>query len=176
MPFAVTHILVPIILVDIYRDHILKERGIVTNRHVLIAGLAGLFPDIDLPISYIFLNGINIHRLFSHNIWFPLLFLSMGFFFYSIDKKKTSIYFLMVAFGFTTHLFLDSFLAGYIQPLYPLSTYAFGLNFIEWSLYRFFPSVANDNFVLLIFSSIDALLLFFWLIYLQMTEKIKDYF
>ena len=49
MPLAVTHILVPIILMDLLRDHILKRNKIITNKNVLLAGLGGLFPDIDLP-------------------------------------------------------------------------------------------------------------------------------
>ena len=81
MPLAVTHILIPIILIDLFRDHILKKKGVITNKHVLLAGLAGLFPDIDLPICYLLMGGVNVHRLYTHNIWLPILFLAFSMFF-----------------------------------------------------------------------------------------------
>ena len=90
MPLAVTHILVPIILMDLFRDHILKKRGVITNKHVLLAGLAGLFPDIDLPISFLILKE-NVHRLYTHTIFIPILFLSISVFFYFVKKKKISL-------------------------------------------------------------------------------------
>lgn len=176
MPLAVTHILVPIILLDIFRDHILKKKGVITNKHILLAGLAGLFPDIDLPVSYLFLGGVNIHRLYTHNIWFPLLFLAVSVFFESINKKRISLYFNMLAFGFLIHLILDSFLEGWISPFFPLSSYAFGLNLIPELIKTFFPNLPLEHFSLLIFSAMDAVLLYFWLIHEQLTHKIKDYF
>jgi len=176
MPLAVTHILVPIILVDLFRDHILKKKGVITNKHVLLAGLAGLFPDIDLPIGHLLMNGVNVHRLYTHNIWFPILFLAFSMFFHSIKKKKTSLYFVMISFGFLIHLILDASLSGFICPFYPFSNYVFGLNLIPEFFVTFLPSLAHEDFGLLIFSSMDAVLLFFWLIYLQLKGKIKDYF
>ncbi|MBL7087074.1 MAG: metal-dependent hydrolase [Candidatus Cloacimonetes bacterium] len=176
MPLAVTHILIPIILIDIFRDHVLKKKGVITNKHVLLAGLAGLFPDIDLPIGYFLMGGVNVHRLYTHNIWLPILFLAFSMFFHSIKKKKISLYFVMIAFGFLVHLILDASLSGFICPFYPFSSYAFGLNLISRFFVTFLPSLAHEDFGLLIFSSMDAVLLFFWLIYLQLKGKIKDYF
>ena len=176
MPLAVTHILVPIILIDLFRDHIIGKKGVITNKHVLLAGLSGLFPDIDLPVSYLVFGGVSIHRLYTHNIWFPILFLAISMFFHFIDKKKTSLYFVMMAFGFTMHLVLDASLSGYIVPFYPFSNYTFGLNIIERILMVISPNLVNKDFGLLIFSSMDAVLLFFWLIHEQLTNKIKDYF
>jgi len=176
MPYAVTHILVPIILVDLFRDYILRKKGIITNKHVLLAGLAGLFPDIDIPIGYLFLGGVSIHRMYSHNIWFPLLFLSISIFLYSINKKKISLYFIMMSFGFLTHIILDGALSGYICPFYPLSTYTFGLDIIPRLLVIFFPQFSQQDLSLLVFSSMDAVLLFFWLLHEQLTHKIRDYF
>jgi membrane-bound metal-dependent hydrolase YbcI (DUF457 family) len=176
MPLAVTHILVPIIFMDLFRDYVLRKRGIITNKHVLLAGLAGLFPDIDIPVGFLFLKR-NVHRLYTHNIWIPVLFLAISIYLHFIRKKKLSRYFIMISFGFLAHLLLDSFLAGTIRPFYPFSTYEFGLNIVPKLMMIFVPSlVQNQQFGYLIFSSLDALLLFFWLIYLQMTNKIRDYF
>jgi len=176
MPLAVTHILVPIILMDLFRDFILKKKGVITNKHVLLAGLSGLFPDIDIPISYFFLNGVNIHRIYSHNIWIPILFLAFAAYFNSIKKKKVSIYFIMIAFGFVIHIVLDGILGGFITPFYPFSDYKFGLNLVPFFLMTYFPALFQERFITLLFSAMDATLLFFWLIYLQLTKKIKDYF
>ncbi len=176
MPLAVTHILIPIILIDIFRDHILRKKGVITNKHVLLAGLAGLFPDIDIPMSYLFFDGVSIHRMYSHNIWFPILFLSVSMFFYFINKKNISIFFVMIAFGCTMHLILDASLSGYIFPFFPFSNYTFGLNIVPSFLRAFLPRFSYEDLSLLIFSSMDAVLLFFWLIHEQLTNKIRDYF
>jgi len=176
MPLAVTHILVPIILIDLFRDHILKKKGVITNKHVLLAGLAGLFPDIDLPIGYLLMGGVNIHRLYTHNIWIPILFLAFSMYFHSINKKKISLYFTMMSFGCLIHIILDGTLGGFIRPFYPFSTYEFGLNLIPLIVGKFIPSLEHKDFLTLISSSMDAVLLYFWLIYLQFTGKIRDYF
>ncbi|MBD3155925.1 MAG: hypothetical protein GF368_04705 [Candidatus Aenigmarchaeota archaeon] len=175
MPLAVTHILVPIILVDVFRDHILKKTKTITNKHVLLAGLAGLFPDIDIPIGHILLQR-NVHRLYTHNIWIPVLFLAFAMYFWSIGKKKISRYFIVMAFGFFTHLLLDGLLCGTIRPFYPVSNYEWGMDLFGKFFGTFFPRLANPDFGQLIFSSMDAVLLFFWLIHEQLGNKIKDYF
>ena len=176
MPLAVTHILIPIILMDLFRDYVLKKKGVITNKHVLLAGLAGLFPDIDIPIGHLLMGGANIHRLYTHNIWIPILFLAFAMYFRSTNKKKLSLYFIMMSFGFSTHLILDGSLSGIIRPFYPFSTYEWGLGLFGKFFGRFAPRLVNKDFGALVFSSMDAVLLFFWLIYLQMTKKIKDYF
>ncbi len=175
MPLAVTHILVPIILVDIFRDHILKNTKALTNKHVLLAGLAGLFPDIDIPIGHIFLNA-NVHRLYTHNIWIPVLFLAFALYFDSIKKRKICLYFIMMAFGFSTHLLLDGVLSGTIRPFFPVSTYVWGWDLFGKFFGTFYPRLANPDFGALIFSGLDAVLLFLWLIHEEMGHKIKDYF
>ena len=176
MPLAVTHILVPIILIELFRDFVIKKKGVITNKHVLLAGLAGLFPDVDIPIGYFLLGGVNIHRLYSHNIWIPILFLSIAMYFHFVKKNKISMYFVMIAFGFTVHIALDAALGGYIRPFFPFSNYKFGLDLIPRIVGAFAPSLTHKDFMTLVMSSLDAALLFSWLIYLQLTKKIKDYF
>ena len=58
MPFAVTHVISSIILVDLYRDYVAKHKKYFTLHTVFIAGLAGLLPDIDLPLNWL-LNFFN---------------------------------------------------------------------------------------------------------------------
>ena len=53
MPFAVTHVISSIILVDLYRDYVANHKKYFTLHTVFIAGLAGLLPDIDLPLNWL---------------------------------------------------------------------------------------------------------------------------
>jgi hypothetical protein len=41
MPFAVTHVLLTIILVDLFRDYVAKHKKYFTLHTILIAGIAG---------------------------------------------------------------------------------------------------------------------------------------
>lgn len=179
MPLAVTHVLVPIIILDIFRDHAMKGgmkariRKIITNRFVLLAGFAGLLPDLDVPLfSGLELLGYQIessigHRLFFHNIWIPMSFL--GFFtllHFVLRQEKFGRVFLILAFGFSMHLILDAVVVGTIMPLFPLSAAEVGL-----SIAKFLPVNITTAMV-----SLDALLLLFWLWHEEMEHKIKDYF
>lgn len=175
MPFAAAHVLVPIIILELFRDYAMggKIKKIITSKFVFLAGVAGLLPDLDMPLfSALELFGYKIetgvgHRLFFHNIWIPLSFL--GFFVimhFIFKKEKFGKVFLILSFGFSVHLILDAVIIGYIMPLFPLSTVEVGLN-----LSRFIP--LNPTTIM---ASLDALLLLFWLWHEEMEHKIKDYF
>ena len=69
----------------------------------------------------------------------------------------------MVAFGIFIHLILDAVLAGSIKPFYPFSYYEIGLNMIK------------NNLEGTLLPGIDAILLFIWLIHLELKHKISDY-
>src|SRR3989344_3860908 len=185
MPQAVTHILIPLILMALIRDFYLRESKGRHKRsfplhYVLIAGLAGLLPDIDIAIFGIinFLKAVpllSIHRTFTHSIFFPLIFLLLYVIFavwkdFHIPilrkhKLKVSIILLMIFFGSFMHISLDFILNGVISPLYPFYNITIGLNLISY-----LPSHIQKIFI----PSLDALLLFFWLIYLELKHKISD--
>jgi len=178
MPLAVTHVLVPIIILDLFRDHAFRGRmkkkikAIITNKFVFLAGFAGLMPDADVPLFTILeLLGYQVqsdvgHRLFFHNIWIPLAFLGFFVLLHLLKQKKFSMVFLVLAFGFSMHLILDSTVIGYIMPLFPLSIVEVGLN-----LSRLIPINATTVMV-----SLDAVLLLFWLWHEETEHKIRDYF
>jgi len=64
MPYAVTHALIPIILVDTVRDHVFKmKRSFLPNRYVLLAGIAGMLPDLDLLFFLMLFVGFSLHIL-----------------------------------------------------------------------------------------------------------------
>ena len=52
MPYAVAHVILTIVIADIYRDYFAKKRFPMV--YVLIAGIAGLIPDADILVSWIF--------------------------------------------------------------------------------------------------------------------------
>jgi hypothetical protein len=76
MPFAVTHILTPMILLDFLRDNVFKiKKQLLSNNYILLAGLSGLLPDIDM-LSPLF--GLpNLHGAITHSILFPLVFFTL---------------------------------------------------------------------------------------------------
>ena len=175
MPFAVTHVLIAIIVADIIRDYIVKDRRKFPLHYVLIAGIAGLLPDLDVPIWWILSNfGYSlseVHRTFSHTLFVPLIFLLLAIFtvktksrFLARHKLKLNIIFYMITLGTMIHLLLDGFLVGFIMPLYPFSTAKFGLNLIP----------ATDIGISLI-AGLDAILLLAWLIHEEIRHKISDF-
>jgi len=173
MPLAVTHILVPLVLADIYRDHFAKKK--FPLHYVLIAGLAGLLPDIDVLFYWIlnfFTNlGLGeIHRTFSHGLFFPLFFLLLYFLigefnfkFLKKYKLKLKYVFLFIAFGTFIHIVLDG-LGGGLRPFYPISLYTIDRGLV--------PSGALGG---MFFEGLDAILLVLWFIHEQLNHKISDY-
>ena len=76
MPQAVTHFLVVVILLELYREFFVKKKKSFPVHYVFIGGLAGLLPDLDIAVYYaLSFFGFTIqevHRTFSHNLFFPL--------------------------------------------------------------------------------------------------------
>jgi len=162
MPFAVTHILIPIILIDLFRDHFLKNKSILPNRYILFAGLAGLLPDVDMLFP---LFGMpNLHGTVTHSIIFPIAFFILFLISYSFSKKKMSNIFLMLFIGFSIHILLDFSFSDSVVLFFPLNFNRYGLNLIG-SLGEWYN----------IYAAIDAILLFFWLIHEELEHKISDY-
>jgi membrane-bound metal-dependent hydrolase YbcI (DUF457 family) len=187
MPFAVTHVLVPIIILELCRDNFKKCSKLFSRRHVFLVGIAGLLPDVSLLISRVVeLLGKSVpltdlgHRVIFHNLWIPLGFLLFYFilkYLGSTSRKKKrkkllsfSKVFLVLFIGFMIHLMLDVVLTGYIMPFYPMSDYL-----INWNLIGQIATVTGIP-QLTILVSMDALLLLFWLWHEEMEHNIKDYF
>jgi membrane-bound metal-dependent hydrolase YbcI (DUF457 family) len=161
MPYAVMHALIPIILVDTVRDHAFKtKKNLLTNRYVLLAGIAGMLPDVDLLFTP------YLHRTITHSIWFPLIFLFGFLISYTLSKERLYKIFLMLFIGFSLHVIMDAILLGSVTPLFPLDSIEIGLNILA-PIASIGPNV---------FSAIDAILLFIWLIHEEFEHKISDYF
>ena len=190
MPFAVTHVLVPIIILELCRDNFKKASKFFSKRHVFLMGIAGASPDIDLILFRAAdLLGKSVpqsdigHRIIFHNLWIPLgLFGFFTLFYYALPNlcklKKARLkkfksfgkVFLVLFMGFSIHLILDAVLTGHVMPFYPLSNYNVNLDFVG--------QIASVTGIpaLTILVSMDALLLLFWLWHQETEKHIKDYF
>ena len=176
---AVTHVLIVIILLSIFRDVFFKTKNKekFPLHYVLIGGVAGLIPDLDVAVYYILsffgFTLSEVHRTFSHNIFVVLVFILLGIFFLGLKNKelgrhhlKLSNIFFVISFGVFIHLILDFLISGNIMPFYPLSSWAIGLSII-----LFLPLAWQSSFI----PSLDAVLLIIWLIYMEVKHKISDF-
>lgn len=165
MPLAVTHVLLTIILVDLFRDYIMKQHKKYLTLHTLvIAGIAGLLPDIDIPINWLTASWIGI----THTAFFGLIFLIPAFILFNKKKYKIATYFFVITFGILFHLFLDYILiGGYweggIMWLWPFSANSFKIHFLE--------RLGFDNLP----AAIDAVILLTWIWHEEVKHKIKDF-
>lgn len=168
MPFAATHILVPMVLVSIIRAHWPKLKHRITLKEVFIAGLFGILPDIDIPIGWLihYVTGSAIpaiHRTFTHT----LIAVAIIFVVALLLKKNKQLYTagLLAALGYLTHIVLDFALIGTIKPFWPFSMAEFGLNLLPSSL-----GTAN------VLAGLDAVLILFWLWHEERYKKIKSFY
>ena len=179
MPYAVTHFLFPVIIVSIIRDYFYRKSGKKFPLHyVLIAGLGGVLPDIDI-ITYLFLQPFgfsysDIHRTITHSLFPILILVFLGFIFHRIKvnvlgnhKIKLSIICWVLSFSFFIHILLDALITGEtIKLLYPFS------HFTLWSnLTDILPQHLSPLFTPLL----DGILLIIWIIYLEAKHKISDF-
>jgi len=166
MALAVTHIILTIAFLDIFRHYFFGLKKF--PRYLLIiGGIAGLAPDLDIPISWILtlFNGssVNIHGLFTHSIFFALLFAIIGAVLQYKKNLKWAKIFYVVAVGWTLHIFLDCFYGTdsnklFLWPLQVLPTFC-----PSWNLYSYAHST-------------EAIILVLWLVHEEIHNKIKCYF
>jgi membrane-bound metal-dependent hydrolase YbcI (DUF457 family) len=177
MPQAVAHILVVLILLELFRAYLVKDKDKFPRHYILIGGIAAILPDIDMALFYLlsFFNFTiqEVHRVFLHNIFLPLIFLGLALIFIKFKSEKLgkmhlklSKIFLIIAFGIAIHLVLDVLFSGTIEPFWPLSSLHFGIN-----LAGYVPSSWHETFM----ASIDAGLFIIWIAYLELNHKIKSF-
>ncbi len=166
MCFAVTHILVPIILVDLVRDHVFKKhRRMLPNKYILLAGIAGILPDIDIIIRGV----IGTYSYITHSLVLPIIFFILSFISYKkIEHRKYYKIFLMFSVGFFTHVILDVLvhtpLESSMMLFYPIGKSITGFGIMSIDKYGFIPMAA-----------LDGVLLLLWLIHEEVTHKISDF-
>jgi len=174
MPYAVAHVILTIVIADIYRDYIAKKKFPMI--YVFIAGIAGLLPDLDVPASWIFNFAFgteyNFHRVYTHSFVYAITFLLISMIFliirkgeykilrWNVPKQAIAMFFLALAFGWFMHITLDCALAsdGY-------------LNLIPSMPLQFCPHPFGNE----VLAGFDAIILILWLIHEQWRHKIIDY-
>ncbi len=168
MALAVTHVLVAIVLLDLARHYLFGQQRF-PRYLVVIGGIAGLLPDIDIPLGWLlsFFTGteIGLHRLFTHSLFFVFLFLLMGIirqYQEQGNEKRWSKIFYVIAFGWFIHLVLDCLYGGSSSFLWPFDG---GISFC--------PAKPLDDLYAM---GIDAILLVAWLVHEEVQKKVKDYF
>ncbi len=173
MPLAVTHVLLTIILVDLFRDYFIRNhKKYLTLHTIMAAGIAGLLPDIDVPINWILgLFGKSYallqHGGITHSAAFGLIFLIPGFVFLKKEKHKMAVYFFVICFGVLFHIFLDYLLGGGMYEgvmwLWPLSSTTFKIHLLGYFNLDSLPA------------GVDALILLGWLWHEEIRHKISDF-
>ena len=169
MPFAATHVLVPMILISVIKAHWKKFTHKITLKEIFVAGFFGLLPDIDVPVWWLAtaLTGAPwqaIHREFTHSIIFVGIIL-LAAFLLKQKGKKLYVMGLLAALGYASHLVLDFIIVGQIKPFWPFSSAAYGLQLVP---------VGELGFSIL--AGMDALLILFWLWHEEKFGKIKSFY
>lgn len=180
MPYAPTHILVPIVLVELFREWFVKDNKKFPRYYIFLVAIGGIIPDLDIAgfyvLSFFGFTLEQIHRTFFHSIFIPLILLLLGIFFWKFQinnkhfaKRHMTLpaVFFILSFGAFMHLLLDFIVVGKIMPFYPFSDYSVGLDLIT-----IFPLAWKET----ILGSIDAALIIFWIAWLQFKLKVSDYF
>ena len=162
MAYAVTHVLLVIILLDLFRHYVFGKRKF--PRYLLVVGgIAGLAPDIDIPISWIynlFTNAsVNLHGTFTHTLLIPIIFLAVAGILHYQNKMKWAKIFYVIAIGWFFHFVLDCTFGGYKTFFWPIMT---GNFCPQWGLQSYAQSI-------------DAIILVVWLVHEEVHKKIKDY-
>ncbi len=165
MANPVTHILVPMIILEVYRRYFAKKK--FSKWYVFLAGFIGPAPDYDFIAGWL-LKGSDFtgyHRGLTHTLFIPLLLTAIGLLIFFLKKSKTlksegwrttySILF-TASIGFATHTMLDAIDHLYYW-FYPLK--------IGISL----PPLIGTKFRVAI---LDGALLLFWLLYQE--DMLKD--
>lgn len=179
MTYPVTHILIAIIFVELFRKNYLKNNEEFPKYYVLIAAIGGILPDLDIGLFYIlYFFGYTIeqiHRTFLHSIFIPIMLVFIGIFisklkFKDLEIKKEysniSAMLFILSIGNFIHLMLD-LITGTATLFYPFNNMIVGLGIFEK-----LPSIFEE----LILPSLDGILLIFWLFWMEFKLKIIRYF
>lgn len=163
MALAVTHVIATIVLLDIFR-HYVFGKGHFPRYLLVVGGIAGLLPDIDVPLTWLgnlFSEGtVNFHGVFTHSLIFPVIFLVLGIILYYLDNIKWARIFYVIAAGLFIHLLLDCLFGGYTTFFWPVN----------------FPTAFCPEWGLKMYATgIDAMILVVWIVHEEIHEKVKDY-
>ncbi len=163
MANSVTHVIVAIVILDLFRHYVFGKKNF--PRYLLvIGGIAGLAPDLDIPLTWIyrfFTNSVeSLHGVFTHSIFFVLLFLGIGVILHYRQNLKWAKISYVISAGWFMHLLLDCLYGGYKTFFWPLqgdSTFC-----PQWGIQTYAADV-------------DAIILVLWLVHEEVHKLIRDY-
>ena len=166
MPLAVTHVLLTIIALDIFRDYIIKKKRLIPLHFIFIGGIAGLLPDIDIPLFWLLdffnLNMPWFHSTFTHIFLIPVVILIASLITYKYNKKA-GILLGIISFGYGFHIILDFLFYGCnMSPFWPIFTSSFS----GITPYLHIPRLEMG---------LDALILLGWLWHQEAKHKMSDF-
>ena len=79
MAYTITHVLVVVLLVELFRIYFIKNNYKFPRYYILIAAFAAILPDLDIIAVYaLYPFGFaieQVHRTFLHSIFVPLIYL-----------------------------------------------------------------------------------------------------
>lgn len=170
MTLPVTHILVPMFIVETYRRYCVKRGKTFSKWWVFTAGFLGGAPDFDILYGWFVLGNLDpiYHRTITHSMFIPLATVIAGvvvYFFYQKDVLRyrgwrASYYVLFLAtIGVGTHILLDG-ITGFVKWFYPL----------EWRIVL--PGIVNLINTKTKAAILDGILLLVWVLYDE--ELFKD--
>lgn len=164
MALAVTHVILTIVLLDLFRHYVFGKHKF--PRYLLVVGgIAGLLPDLDIILAWfyhLFTNSsLNLHGTFTHSLVFSIIFLSLAIILHYKKNLKWAKIFYVISAGWVFHLFFDCLFLDY------------GLKNFFWPLQlkTFCPSWGINQYAI----HIDAIILVLWLVHEEIHNKIKDY-
>ncbi len=170
MANPVTHIIIPMLIVETFRRYVFKEK--FSKWYVFFAGFMGAVPDFDIFYALMKTGRFTTlyHREITHSLLIPIALSLIGILLYILysrnilryDGWKITYWLLfLTSFGLMTHTLLDG-IAGFHQWFYPLSWQA-GL-----------PNIIYDKYRAAI---LDGALMLAWLLYdEELFEDITNFF
>ncbi len=183
MPQAIAHFLIPALIVSIIRDFFVKKK--FSLHYVLIAGLAGVLPDIDIAISVVlnFLGkeGWNVHKTFTHSLFIPVLLFAVFLVLnltdsknkiFSIGKQKLKLswIFLMLSLGILIHILLDALFGSGAFFFYPFGGFNYSMDY-GVDLIKYLPYELQEWAM----PVLDGAMFIVWIFYLEIKHKISDF-
>ncbi len=158
MPFPVTHILLPMLIVETYRRYFAKKK--FSKWYVFFAGFLGGAPDFDFFYAWLMTGTFDLsyHRTITHSLLIPIILVAVGLVIYSLHEKKVLKYegwrvsYMLIftgSIGLALHTIGDGF-DGLTQLFYPFA----------WTTEL--PNLVIDKYRAAI---LDGALLFIWILY-----------
>lgn len=179
MVYAATHIILAILVIELFRKYYLKDNNKFPRHYILLAAFAGLIPDLDIAAYYVlYFFGFSfseVHRTFLHTIFVPLILLLIAFAFYKFKvhsaeagkmHMKLPMIFFILGIGALVHLTADV-LTGPIMFFYPFTNFSVGIN-----MELLFP----EGLRWLLWPVVDGLFVLFWVCWMNFKLKVRDYF